>query len=226
MTLLTLILLTVFVSLGRWQWHRGEARQALWEQYARSDDTALIANRADFERIDRFRNARLQGSFEPTRQFLLDNLSHAGQPGYQVLTPFRITDGRLVLVNRGWVPAGGYRDRLPDISMTDAPHDITGRVDELPSGGLASGRAGPDAKDPWPKRTTFPTHDQLAASLGEPHLLRRVLLLDPETPGGYVRDWQPPGLPPERHYSYAIQWWGFAVVLLVLYFGLNLRKVS
>src|SRR3982751_175946 len=107
MTLLTVILLTAFVSLGRWQWHRGEARQALWEQYARSDDSALIANRADFERIDRFRNARLQGSFAPARQFLLDNLSHAGQAGYQVLTPFRLIDGRLVLVNRGWIPAGG-----------------------------------------------------------------------------------------------------------------------
>jgi surfeit locus 1 family protein len=41
-----------------------------------------------------------------------------------------------------------------------------------------------------------------------------------------VREWQPPGLDPSRHFSYAIQWWGFAVVLLVLYFGLNLRKVS
>jgi len=35
----------------------------------------------------------------------------------------------------------------------------------------------------------------------------------------------PPGLPPDRHFSYAIQWWGFALVLLVLYFGLNFRKV-
>jgi surfeit locus 1 family protein len=53
-----------------------------------------------------------------------------------------------------------------------------------------------------------------------------VLLLDAEIPGGYVREWSPPGMPPSRHFSYAIQWWGFAGVLLVLYFGLNFRKVS
>ncbi len=52
-----------------------------------------------------------------------------------------------------------------------------------------------------------------------------ILLLDANNPHGYVRAWKPPGLPPMRHLSYAIQWWGFAVVLLVLYFGLNFRKV-
>ena len=102
---------------------------------------------------------------------------------------------------------------------------ITGRVDELPSGGLASGHAAPDAKAPWPKVTSFPTHDELAGTLGE-NLQKRIVLLDAEVPGGYVREWSPPGMPPSRHFSYAIQWWGFAVVLLVLYFGLNFRKVS
>jgi surfeit locus 1 family protein len=57
-------------------------------------------------------------------------------------------------------------------------------------------------------------------------LQHRIVLLDPESPGGYVREWSPAGMPPSRHFSYAIQWWGFAAVLLVLYFGLNFRKVS
>jgi surfeit locus 1 family protein len=57
-------------------------------------------------------------------------------------------------------------------------------------------------------------------------LEQRIVLLDPEVPNGYVREWSPPGMPPSRHFSYAIQWWGFAAVLLVLYFGLNFRKVS
>ncbi|MEN9790027.1 MAG: hypothetical protein RLZZ473_2091, partial [Pseudomonadota bacterium] len=29
---------------------------------------------------------------------------------------------------------------------------------------------------------------------------------------------------PEQNWSYAIQWWAFAVVLLVLYVALNLKK--
>ncbi len=224
MTLLTLVLLTLFVSLGRWQWHRGEAKQALWDGFDRNTQAAPLVTR-DFDSLDRFARLELSGEFEPDHQFLLDNVSHAGKPGYEVLTPFRTTDGRRVLVNRGWVPFGGYRDRLPDVSMSAAPPSIRGRIDELPSGGLASGRAAPDANAPWPKVTSFPTHEELASALGVT-LQHRIVLLDPEAPGGYVREWSPPGMQPSRHFSYAIQWWGFAAVLLVLYFGLNFRKVS
>jgi cytochrome oxidase assembly protein ShyY1 len=136
----------------------------------------------------------------------------------------------VILVNRGWLPFTGYRDRLPDVSMPatqpdSPPLQIRGRLDELPAPGLASGRAPPEVSAPWPRLTSFPTTEELSAALGE-RIERRILLMDADVPGGYVRDWQPPGLDPSRHFSYAIQWWGFAVVLLVLYFGLNFRKVS
>ena len=225
MTLITLVLLTLFVSLGRWQWHRGEAKQAVWTEYERNAASVPLGTR-EFDSIDRFARLELSGTYEPEHQFLLDNRSHAGQPGYEVLTPFRTSDGRRMLVNRGWVPFGGYRDRLPDVSMAaGTPVTISGRIDELPSGGLASGHAAPDSNATWPKVTSFPTHAELANALGA-KLQQRLLLLDPEAPGGYVREWSPPGMPPTRHFSYAIQWWGFAAVLLVLYFGLNFRKVS
>ena len=225
MTLITLVLLTLFVSLGRWQWHRGEAKQAVWAEFERNAASVPLGTR-EFDSIDRFARLELSGTYEPEHQFLLDNRSHAGQPGYEVLTPFRTSDGRRMLVNRGWVPFGGYRDRLPDVSMAaGTPVTISGRIDELPSGGLSSGHAAPDSNATWPKVTSFPTHDELANALGA-KLQQRLLLLDPEAPGGYVREWSPPGMPPSRHFSYAIQWWGFAAVLLVLYFGLNFRKVS
>jgi surfeit locus 1 family protein len=226
MTLLTLILLVIFIGLGRWQWHRGEAKQVTWDAYQRNDVTPALDAPIDFDTAERFRRVALSGHFEPAHQFLLDNRSHAGQPGYEVLTPFVLGDGRRILVNRGWIPFGGYRDRLPDVSMKGAEATaIDGRLDELPTPGLASGRAPPQAGGDWPKLTSFPTHEELETTLGN-KLARPVLLLDPKAPDGYVREWSPPGMAPERHFSYAIQWWGFAVVLLVLYFGLNFRKVS
>ena len=45
-----------------------------------------------------------------------------------------------------------------------------------------------------------------------------------DAPLGYVRDWQPPGLPPIRHFSYAVQWWGFAVTLVVIWVILSAPK--
>lgn len=223
-TLLTVALLAGFIVLGRWQWQRGVDKQAVWEEYARASAAQDLAGR-DLDALPRFSHLRLSGEYRPAQQFLLDNRSHSGQPGYEVLTPF-VFGTHTVLVNRGWIPFGGYRDQLPDVAMpARGATTISGRIDELPAAGLASGRASPDQSSDWPRLTSFPTRDELATALGE-KLPRRILLLDPEAPDGYVREWTPPGLPPDRHFSYAIQWWGFAGVLVVLYFGLNFRKVS
>jgi len=225
MTLTTVLLLIGFVALGRWQWARGEAKQAVWAEFERNPP-AVRVDAAELEHAARFVRVELEGRFDGAHQFLLDNRSHAGKPGYEVLTPFLATGGQRILVNRGWVPFSGYRDRLPDVSMQqEISRRITGRVDELPAAGLASGRAPPAVDGGWPRVTSFPTHAELQTALGA-ELSPRLLLLDADVPGGYVRNWSPPGLSPDRHLSYAIQWWGFAVVLLVVYFGLNFRKVS
>jgi surfeit locus 1 family protein len=225
MTLAALVLLGAFVSLGRWQWQRGEAKQDVWTEYRRDATAVPLAGRALAE-LPRFARVEITGEFLPERQFLLDNRPHAGRPGYEVLTPFRSEDGRWILVNRGWLPFTGYRDRLPDVSLrAGTTLTITGKIEELPVAGLASGRAPPDQSESWPRLTSFPTRAELEHALGH-SLETRILLLDPQIPGGYVREWRPPGLDPSRHFSYAIQWWGFAVVLLVLYFALNFRRVS
>ena len=216
----------MFVGLGRWQWQRGEAKQAVWDTYERNEAIPAARAPANFDTAERFKPLSLSGRFEPDQQFLLDNRSHAGKPGYEVLTPFVLDDGRRILVNRGWIPFDGYRDRLPDLSLEGSKSaTIVGRLDELPTSGLASGRAPPQAGGTWPKVTSFPTQPELEAALGY-KLARPILLLDPQAPDGYVREWSAPGMAPDRHFSYAIQWWGFAAVLLVLYFGLNFRKVS
>jgi surfeit locus 1 family protein len=226
MTLLTAVLLVSFVSLGRWQWHRAEAKQSLWDAYERGATAPARTTIGNLDESERFARVALRGHFDSAHQFLLDNISQAGKPGYEVLTLFALDDGRRILVNRGWVPFTGYRDRLPDITLHDGGSLlISGRLDELPAAGLALGHGAPSTDANWPKVTSFPTHQELESVLGQ-RIARRVLLLDPQEPAGYVRAWSPPGLAPARHYSYAIQWWGFAVVLLVLYFGLNFRKVS
>ena len=230
MTLLTVVLFVAFIGLGRWQWERGVAKQQLWDQFAHAPVPEYATHPPNFDGLTRFERVAFAARYEPGHQFLLDNRIFNGQPGYEVLTPAVLNDGRRILVNRGWVPFTGYRDRLPDVSMrAGTVATLSGRVDELPAPGLASGRAAPDSGNQWPKVTAFPTHEELQQALGE-KIARRILLLDPriggQEDGGYVRQWSPPGLAPERHFSYAIQWWGFALVLLVLYFGLNSRKVS
>lgn len=223
MTVLTVALSVAFVSLGRWQWHRGEQREVQLEQFAQGTERALTLGSRSLADMPRFQRVKLTGRYDSGKQFLLDNISYEGRAGYAVLTPFALTDGRVLLVNRGWVPFTGYRDRLPDVSLDfTGPLTLTGRSDELPSAGLARGKSPPRRDDPWPKVTSFPDIAGLERALGQ-EIEPRIVLLNANEPNGYGRDWHPPGLEPARHWSYAIQWWSFAAVLILLWALLSTR---
>ncbi len=225
MTALTAALCVLFVHLGRWQWDKGLWRQAEWDAFARGADQAIVLGARDPAELARFQRVEVSGTFDAARQFLLDNRTHAGQAGYEVLTPLVLDGDRVLLVDRGWVPFTGFRDRLPDVHLqARGVVTITGRVDNLPAPGLALGRAPPPPGGAWPKVTSYPDMNQLARALGRP-LAGRIVLLDPAAPFGYVRDWQPPGLSPARHLAYAIQWWGFAATLIIIWAVLSAPKV-
>jgi surfeit locus 1 family protein len=129
-----------------------------------------------------------------------------------------------VLVNRGWVPFLGSRANLPDIAIRSKdPVTVSGRVGNLPVAGLAIGRAPPPDSGPWPRVTSFPSMAQLSSVLGQP-LEPRVILLDPQDPAGYVRDWRPPGIPAMQNFAYAFEWWCFAIAALVMWWVLSTQK--
>ena len=88
--LLVLLAVPAFVSLGFWQWHRGEYRQQLWADFARAEVPAIDASSASLERLPRFTRVRVTGEFDAARQVLLDNVSRDGAPGYEVLTLLRL----------------------------------------------------------------------------------------------------------------------------------------
>lgn len=214
----------MFIRLGFWQWEKGNARQAEWDAFARGADKAVPLDSREIVEVARFQRVVLTGEFDPAHQFLLDNRTHDGLPGYEVLTPLDRPNGRIVLVDRGWVAFTGSRQKLPDIMLrSQGTVTVTGRADDLPSAGLPSGRAAPSAEGGWPKVTSYPTIAELSAAFGHP-LEPRILLLDAREPNGYVRDWHPPGMQPVRHWSYAVQWWAFAVVVIIFWAVVSAKK--
>ena len=154
MTLLTIALCLVFIRLGDWQWDRGVRRQAEWDAFARGADAPMTLGAQRLGSLPRFKRISVPGTWDVERQFLIDNRSHGGLPGYEVLTPLRLSDGRVLLVDRGWVPFTGSRAHLPVISLgRTAPVSLTGRLDNVPAGGLALGHAAPTTDSTWPKVT-------------------------------------------------------------------------
>ena len=224
LTLLSLVLCALFVRLGFWQWHRWVLSDAAWTRFARGADATQPLGVRALEDVTLYQRVSVTGRLDGQHQFLLDNRSYQGRPGYEVLTPLTLPAGAVLLIDRGWVPFSGARARLPDVKLTDETSvTLSGRVADLPSAGLASGRAAPKPADPWPKVTSFPRAEELAGALGV-RLGARILLLDPSAPHGYLRDWQPPGMAPLRHLSYAIQWWCLAALIVIVWGVLAVRR--
>ncbi len=65
---------------------------------------AIPADTAGLKGLPRFTRVEVAGGVRHGPQFLLDNISHDGSPGYEVLSVLTLADGAHLLVNRGWVP--------------------------------------------------------------------------------------------------------------------------
>jgi surfeit locus 1 family protein len=225
-TVLALVLAVLCVRLGFWQWHRGIYRQEQWTRYARGADQVQELGARAVTDMPLFQRVAVTGRLDGAHQFLLDNRTWQGRAGYEVLTPLLREGAPALLIDRGWVPFSGSRAQLPDVSLSAAdPVTLVGRIAALPSPGLAMGRRAPAPEAPWPKLTSYPDIPQLVSALGAP-LSPRILLLDPEAPHGYVREWQAPGPSPLRHFAYAIQWWSFAALALLAWGVMSRRPAA
>jgi len=144
----------------------------------------------------RLESVSLTGTFLPKYTVLLDNKLHAGKAGYQVVTPLQ-ADGGAVLVNRGWVEAPKTRERLP--------HAL--EVGASPTG---------------PVRQNL---DAAAYSKEINLILRPFFILQREGPeDGLVRDWPRPDNGVQMHESYALQWYSFAALAIILGMVFSLRR--
>jgi surfeit locus 1 family protein len=202
----------LFTSLGTWQLRRAdESRDTLARFAAGVGEATLLGAPRTLDDGVRFRRLEVAGELVGSPQFLLDNMLHEGVAGYHVLTALRVLGSHeRVLVNRGWVAAGGDRNVLPHVAVAQGSRRVVGRLERLPRPGIRLGAAAGDAPRGPAMVLQYPTAADVAAILGEP-VLDYQLLLDPAEPEGFVRQWHAPGLPPERHWSYAGQWLALAV---------------
>jgi cytochrome oxidase assembly protein ShyY1 len=156
---------------------------------------------------------RLHGSYLPDEQVLVRNRPHGGTSAFEVLVPFRNEDGRIIVVDRGWVPPGNGDS--PDA----VPAPPTGSVDvivrlrpgeQLPT----SGRSAPDGQVPTihlPTVAAAVTGDVVVSAYGQ-------LSEESPAPDTALGAFEAPTEDPGPHLSYAIQWILFAVMGFVFIF--------
>lgn len=221
------LVMALLLSLGFWQMDRAVLKQALVEKRAAGEIAApLSLNGIDrLTPSDRYRPATVRGRFDAGQQWLLDNRIFRGQAGYHVFTPFVPVgaDRPRVLVNRGWVAVGETREYLPQLPVSDALVTLHGRLDSPASVGLVLGEPPLESIE---DRVLLQALDMAAlAQARSLPLLEYALVIDEGQPGGLQYDWSPiPPMGPEKHLGYAVQWFGLAVALLIIYVGVNSRR--
>lgn len=224
-TVLTLAGILLFGRLGLWQIDRAREKATLQEQYEVGQSSVVELNRASSAALPRFQRVRARGQFDSAHQILLDNMPSAmGQPGYRVVTPLELEDGSWLLVDRGWRPMGPTRAQIPDVSVPQETRVISGQLDTLPRPGLRMGEQQVPQEGPWPRVMSYPDAAAAERVLGR-KVLPGLVLLDSDQPDGYERAWQVRyDLGPERHIGYAVQWFAFAVIAVVIYVVLGIRR--
>lgn len=213
----------LFAFLGRWQWHRHlhrDAEQALVAaNYAARPlplQTLLPpAARGPASTLPHrleWRPAAVTGSYLTEQQVLVRNRPYEEQAGYEVVVPLRAGDGTVILVDRGWIPAG--RTALRPDAVPAAPSGPVRVVVRLRPSEPVQDRRAP------PGQVQSIAVAQLARSLPDPD---RVIgaygaLVSESTPAA---DTPAPALPPDFgigiNLAYAVQWWAFALTAYLLF---------
>lgn len=118
-TLVALLLIALCVWAAQWQFQRGidrHQRNSVIESQLTlpSVDLSIISSKQE-EQLSPFewRTVTATGQFNPTEQILLKNRYSEGVYGFEVLTRFRVKDGRYIWVDRGWVKAGADAKTAP-----------------------------------------------------------------------------------------------------------------
>jgi len=230
-TLLYLVVLVAMLLLGRWQLLRADEKIELIERA----EVARLADPVPAARLDAaaaeqagigYARVAAHGRWLPSRQFLWDNRAHGGRAGVEVITPLQLDDGRLLLVNRGWLPLSTRRERLPDVSLDDIAEPVSlGGLMSRPSRGFAQGEAFV-ADAPWPRYLQYFDYAAMAAAL-RADVLPAVLQPgagDPDARWRLTSNWQPAASGPEKHYSYAVQWFAMAIALTIIFGVVNRRR--
>lgn len=210
----SLILLPLLLTLGVWQLHRAEQKHTLQDLLSQQQDLPPLQWPGDTSReSDRlYRQVAMVGQFDPQKLWLLDNRIVHGRVGYEVIVPFHLNTGDVVLVNRGWLAGTGYRDRLPAVPLADNVGSVTGQLVKPSKNALLKPQ--PLTGD-WPQTILQIDTRHMQQAFDAP-LLPWVLQIDAQHSAALDVNWQNINMPASKHLGYAWQWFTMALALIVL----------
>jgi cytochrome oxidase assembly protein ShyY1 len=221
--LAVLVLAGVCVQLGRWQFHRLDERKARNEVTR----TNLAAPPAPIDQIvgadgivgdqHAWRTAVVTGRYDASKQIVLRYRNVNDRPGFEIVTPLLLPDGKAVLVDRGFLARQGAElapENVPAVPTGEVT--ITGRLRRSENGGHTNGGV------PDNGTARLINGPDFAKVLGL-NLYDGYLTIDKQEPANDQAFGAFPG--PEiddgPHFFYGLQWFFFALLALggLVYFS-------
>lgn len=229
-SLLTLLLLPLFVQLGFWQLFRMQQKidiqQELTLRMAETPlkfDQRLKDLREDTLQTIKYRRLSVIGQFLNQHSILLDNQTLNGKVGYLVITPFKPADTSdiIILVNRGFIPAGPTRLIPPPIKEANELN-LLGTLTPAKHGVLSK-QAPLEQPTVWPIQIQKIEYAELS-KLFNKNVLPFILELQKNHPDNFQVVPLNFNLQANRHLGYAVQWFTIAFVALIYYLVINTRR--
>jgi surfeit locus 1 family protein len=212
-----LIALTLY--LGVWQTHRGdekEERQRLLEARIRETPVVLTGSVESAEPL-LYRKVRAAGAYDAAGQIYVDNQVQQGRAGYFVVTPLRLRDGAIVLVNRGWIARGPKYPEPPPAAAPSGTVEVSGLATLPPARVLELG----------PETVSGSVWQNLSIDRYRAATRRSVVpvVVLADAPGeGLAAVRETPDAGVAKHREYALTWFSLAILALVLWLALNMKR--
>jgi surfeit locus 1 family protein len=220
-TIAAVAAIALFVSAGVWQHSRMLQKEELGAQLdAAARNAPVPLPDAQDWTAWRFRPVVATGTFDAPHQILIDNKVHGGRAGFDVVTPLAMTDGRVVLVDRGWVAAGESRARLPTAPPPSGAVAVQGRVN-VPTPNYLELARGTTSGPLWQNLDLKRYADATGVAV-LPVVVEQTAPLGGDD--NLVRDWPAPDLGADRHRIYMAQWFLFAALVAALWAYFAWRK--
>lgn len=217
-----------FCRLGLWQLERyDEKLLALANvESAKNAEPASLSDGLPADSDDLgYRRVSVTGQWHPQKSFLWDNRVREQRVGYQLITPFRLTSGEWLLVDRGWLPGNPDRVILPYFETPPGEQLLTGLLRRLPEAAM---RLVEQAEAGWPRRVQTLEAEKLGLAFNEP-LPNLLLWLEHEAEnnqraGIYAVLQHSVSMPPQKHLGYAVQWFALAATAAILIIIIAVRR--
>ncbi|HEX3665000.1 MAG TPA: SURF1 family protein [Rhizomicrobium sp.] len=215
-TLLCLPMFALLVGLGIWQLERLHWKLRLIAEITRNMAAAPISLDAALALGEQaqYRPVALTGRFENAREVYAFTTGPKGEPVYHILTPFKLVDGRTMLIDRGLIPT-----TLRDPASRPGS-ELQGTVDMV---GIwrTPDKPGPFTPHPDMEHRVWFARDLSGIAQAEHLKLAAPAILEAKTSRAgapWPRGGQTRVDMPNDHLQYALTWFLLAGALVIIYF--------